>query len=155
MAAAPSARQAPRAGYLLPARATRLAAATLMLGLFIAVINQTIVATALPRIAADLGGGRSYAWVLTSFLLATIVSAPLFGRLSDIYGRRRLFLAAIVLFLIGGSFGAAAQSMGHLIAARAVQGLGAGALMSLAFITIADLAPRPIAAAGRGSPEAC
>ena len=111
----------------------------LMLGLFLAAIDQTIVATALPTIVGDLGGLAHISWVVTAYLLAETVATPLFGKLGDLYGRKRLFQAAIVIFLIGSALSGVATSMGTLIAFRAVQGVGAGGLIVLAMAIIADV----------------
>ena len=128
-------------GYLLPRRATRLAFAGLLLGMLLAVLNQTIIATALPHIVADLGGMDHYSWVFTAYMLGSTVTIPIWGRLSDIYGRRRFFAAGIVIFMGGGIVGATADSMLQLIAARGIQGIGAGALIPLAIASIGDLVP--------------
>jgi EmrB/QacA subfamily drug resistance transporter len=128
-------------GYLLPRRATLLALSGVLLGMLLAALNQTILATAMPRIVADVGGGEHYSWVFSGYMLAVAVSTPLYGRLSDVYGRRPFFVAGICLFLIGAVIGATANSMTQVVVARAVQGLGAGALMPLAFAVIGDLVP--------------
>jgi EmrB/QacA subfamily drug resistance transporter len=132
---------ATRPGYLLPMRQTVLAFAGVMLGMLVAVLNQTIVATALPRIVGDLGGVEHYSWVFSAYMLGSTVTVPVYGRLSDIYGRRRFFALGLIVFMSGAVVGAASSSMGMLIAARAIQGLGAGALIPLAIITIGDLVP--------------
>jgi EmrB/QacA subfamily drug resistance transporter len=132
---------ATRPGYLLPMRQTVLAFAGVMLGMLVAVLNQTIVATALPRIVEDLGGVEHYSWVFSAYMLGSTVTVPVYGRLSDIYGRRRFFALGLIVFMTGAVVGAASGSMGMLIAARAIQGLGAGALIPLAIITIGDLVP--------------
>jgi EmrB/QacA subfamily drug resistance transporter len=111
----------------------------LMLGLFLAAIDQTIVATALPTIVGDLGGLAHISWVVTAYLLAETLATPLFGKLGDLYGRKRLFQAAIVIFLIGSALSGVATSMGTLIAFRAIQGVGAGGLIVLAMAIIADV----------------
>ena len=111
----------------------------LMLGLLLAAIDQTIVATALPTIVGDLGGLNHISWVVTAYLLAETVATPLFGKLGDLYGRKRLFQAAIVIFLVGSVLSGMATSMGQLIAFRAVQGVGAGGLIVLAMAIIADV----------------
>lgn len=128
-------------GYLLPRRATLLAGSGLMLSLFLVALNTTVVATALPSVVGDLGGLDSYSWVFTAYILGSSVTVPLFGRLSDIHGRRPYYVAGLALFLVGSAAGGAAGSMGELIAARAVQGLGGGAMLSLGFTTIGDLVP--------------
>jgi len=110
-----------------------------MLGLLLAALDQTIVATALPRIVADLHGLNHLSWVVTAYLLTSTVTVPLYGKLSDLYGRKRLFLLSIVLFLVGSALCGAAQSMTQLIVFRGIQGLGAGGLIPLTFAVIADL----------------
>jgi EmrB/QacA subfamily drug resistance transporter len=130
-----------RPGYLLPRRQTFAAISGVLLGMLLAALNQTIVATALPRIVADLGGVAHYSWVFSAYMLAATVTTPIYGRLSDVYGRRRFFITGILLFMAGGVVGATAGSMTQLVLARAVQGLGAGALMPLAVATIGDLVP--------------
>src|SRR3954449_9784074 len=110
-----------------------------MLATLLAALDQTIVATALPQIVTDLRGFQHLSWVVTAYLLASTVTVPLYGKLSDLYGRRTLFVVAISLFLLGSLLCAAAQSMGQLIAFRALQGLGAGGLVPLSQATIADL----------------
>jgi EmrB/QacA subfamily drug resistance transporter len=113
--------------------------AGLMTAMLLAALDQTIVATALPTIVGDLGGLSSLSWVVTAYLLTSTVSVPLFGKVSDLYGRKPLFQGAIVVFVLGSLACGAAQSMGQLIAFRAVQGVGAGGLMSLAQTIIADV----------------
>lgn len=111
----------------------------LMLGMFLAALDQTIVTTALPVITGELGGLDHLAWVVTSYLLAATVSTPLYGKLGDLYGRKRLFQIAITVFLLGSVLCGAAQSMNQLIAFRALQGLGGGGLMVLAQAIIAEV----------------
>jgi EmrB/QacA subfamily drug resistance transporter len=115
--------------------------AGLMVTLLLAALDQTIVATALPRIVGDLGGLSQYAWVITAYLLATTVTVPLYGKLGDVYGRRPLFLVAITLFLIGSALCGLAQGMTQLVVFRAVQGLGAGGLMPLSLAVIGNVVP--------------
>jgi EmrB/QacA subfamily drug resistance transporter len=110
-----------------------------MLGLLLAALDQTIVATALPRIVADLHGLNHLSWVVTAYLLTSTVTVPLYGKLSDLYGRKRLFMVAISLFLFGSALCGASQSMTELIVFRAVQGLGAGGLIPLTFAVVGDL----------------
>jgi EmrB/QacA subfamily drug resistance transporter len=131
----------PRPGYLLSPRATILALAGVLLGMLLAALNQTIVATALPRITEDLGGLSHYSWVFSAYMLASTVTVPVYGRLSDIYGRRPFFVAGILIFMAGAIVGGTAGSMTQLIVARAIQGLGAGALIPLAMAVIGDLIP--------------
>jgi EmrB/QacA subfamily drug resistance transporter len=109
--------------------------------MLLASLDQTIVSTALPTIVGDLGGIDELSWVVTAYLLAATVTMPLWGRISDLYGRKRLFQAAIVVFLAGSALSGAAQSIGELIAFRALQGLGAGGLMTLAMAIVADIVP--------------
>jgi EmrB/QacA subfamily drug resistance transporter len=128
-------------GYLLSRRATLVAMSGVLLGMLLAALNQTIVATALPRIVGDLGGVDHYSWVFSAYMLAATVTTPIYGRLSDVYGRRRFFVAGIVIFMIGAVVGGMSDSMTQLVIARAIQGLGAGALIPLAVATIGDLIP--------------
>ena len=100
--------------------------AALMLGMFLAALDQTIVSTALPTIVGDLGGLNHLSWVVTSYLLASTVSTPLYGKLGDMVGRKPVFLAAILIFLAGSMLAGLSQSMGELIGFRALQGIGAG-----------------------------
>ena len=88
-------------GYLLSRRATLLAMSGVLLGMLLAALNQTIVATALPRIVGDLGGMDHYSWVFTAYMLAATVTTPIYGRLSDVYGRRPFFVAGILIFMAG------------------------------------------------------
>jgi EmrB/QacA subfamily drug resistance transporter len=111
----------------------------LMLGMLLAALDQTIVSTALPTIVGDLKGGSHIAWVITSYLLATTVSTPLWGKLGDQYGRKVFFQAAIVIFLAGSVLSGLSQTMVELIAFRAIQGLGAGGLMVGAQAIVGDI----------------
>ena len=115
--------------------------AALMLGMFLAALDQTIVSTALPTIVGDLGGLEHLSWVVTSYLLASTASTPLYGKLGDMYGRKPMFLAAILIFLVGSLLSGLSQTMGQLIAFRALQGVGAGGLMVGAQAIIADVVP--------------
>src|SRR5262245_18706676 len=113
----------------------------LMIGNALSSLDTTVVATALPTIVGDLHGLRDLSWLATSYLLTAMVSTPLYGKLGDLYGRKRIFLLALVLFLVGSILCGAAQSMNQLIVFRAIQGLGAGGLMSLPFAILGDLVP--------------
>ena len=107
--------------------------------MLLASLDQTIVATALPTIVRDLGGLDQLSWVVTAYLLGATVTMPLWGRASDLYGRKPLFLAAIGVFLAGSALSGAAQDLTQLIAFRALQGLGAGGLMTLAMAIVAEI----------------
>src|SRR5262245_15574314 len=122
-----------------PKRQVLIVFSGIMLGMLLAAIDQTIVATALPTIVGDLGGLSHLAWVVTAYLLAETIATPLFGKLGDLYGRKRLFQAAIVIFVAGSALSGMAHSMGELIAFRAVQGVGGGGLIVLAMAIIADV----------------
>ncbi len=115
--------------------------AGLMVTLLLAALDQTIVATALPRIVSDLGGLSQYSWVFTSYMLATTVTVPLYGKLGDVYGRKPLFLASISIFLVGSALCGAAQGMTQLVVFRAIQGIGAGGLFPLALAVIGNIVP--------------
>src|SRR4051812_41239249 len=95
----------------------------LLLAMLLASLDQTIVATALPTIVGELGGVDQLSWLVTAYLLAATVTMPLWGRMSDLYGRKRLFQTAIAVFLAGSALSGAAQTLGELIAFRALQGL--------------------------------
>ncbi|GAA4578748.1 hypothetical protein GCM10023194_02400 [Planotetraspora phitsanulokensis] len=110
-------------------------------GMFLAMLDQTIVGTALPRITAELNGTDLYTWVVTAYLLTSTVTVPLYGRLSDVHGRKPLLLIGVTVFLVGSILCGAAQSMGQLIAFRGLQGLGAGALLPLSLALVVDLFP--------------
>jgi EmrB/QacA subfamily drug resistance transporter len=113
----------------------------LMIGMLLAALDQTIVSTALKSIVEDFQGLNHYTWVVTAYLLTSTASTPLYGKISDIYGRRIVFQFAIVTFLIGSFAAGASQNMAQLIGTRAIQGLGAGGLMALTFVIIGDIVP--------------
>ena len=113
--------------------------AALMLGMLLAALDQTIVATALPTIAGDLHGLNHLSYVVTAYLLTSTISTPLWGKLGDLYGRKKLFQAAIVIFLIGSALAGLSQDLGQLIGFRALQGIGAGGLMVGAQAIIGDV----------------
>jgi EmrB/QacA subfamily drug resistance transporter len=131
---------APAAAAVPPVRAPiRTVMAGALLTMCLAALDQNIVNTALPRMVGDLGGMAHISWVVTAFMLCSTVTTPLYGKLSDLYGRRRLFFVAILMFLAGSFASGAAQSMGQLIAFRALQGLGAGGLLVLAQAAVGDV----------------
>ncbi len=113
----------------------------LLMGMFLAALDQTIVTTAMRTIADDLSGFSLQAWATTAFLITSTISTPLYGKLSDIYGRKPFFLFAIAVFIVGSALCGLAQSMYELAAFRAVQGIGAGGLMALALAIIGDIVP--------------
>jgi EmrB/QacA subfamily drug resistance transporter len=110
-----------------------------MLALFMAAVETTVVATAMPTIISELGGVKAYSWVFSVYMLASTTTIPLYGKLSDVYGRRPIFLFAMALFLAGSVLSGQSQTLGQLIGFRALQGLGAGGLLPLSFIIIGDL----------------
>ncbi len=110
-----------------------------MLGLFLGALDQTIVGPALPTIATDLSGNDYYVWAVTIYLLTSTISVPFWGKLSDIYGRKPIFMIGIVIFLIGSALSGLSQNMGMLIVFRGIQGIGAGSLFPVALAVIGDL----------------
>ncbi|GAA4766828.1 MFS transporter [Streptomyces sanyensis] len=122
-------------------RTVLVAIGALLLGMLLAALDQTIVATALPTIVSELGGMNHLSWVVTAYMLASTAATPLWGKLGDQYGRKKLFQTAIVIFLIGSALCGIAQDMTQLIAFRAVQGLGGGGLMVLSMAIVGDLVP--------------
>lgn len=114
---------------------------TLMLTMLLAALDQTIVSTALPTITSDLGGLSEISWVVTAYLLASTASTPIWGKLSDLYGRKIMLQSSVAIFVIGSILAGLSQNMAQLIATRALQGLGAGGLMVLILAVIADIVP--------------
>ncbi|WP_298630739.1 MFS transporter, partial [uncultured Thermus sp.] len=112
-----------------------------LLGVFLAALDQTIVSTAMPRIVGELKGAEYYAWVTTSYLLTSTVSAPIFGRLTELFSRKAILLWAVLIFLLGSVLSGLSQNMAQLILFRGLQGVGGGALFALALTTIAVLFP--------------
>lgn len=132
-----------RSVYPLGRRRTLVVLSGTLLGMLLASVNQTLAATALPSIVGELGGIEHYSWVFSAYVLAATISIPLYGKLSDLYGRRPLFLAAILLFSTGSVLAGLAPTLEMLVAGRAVQGLGAGGLIPLGIAVIGDIiAPR-------------
>src|SRR6266566_1646208 len=120
-------------------RETLLTMIGVLLVMLLASLDQTIVSTAMPRIIADLQGFDRYTWVTTAYLLTSTVMVPIYGKLSDLFGRKVIFIIGVSLFLVGSALSGAAQSMNMLIAFRAFQGLGAGALLPIAIAVVGDL----------------
>src|SRR5215475_4995523 len=112
-----------------------------MVTLLLAALDQTIVATALPRIVGDLGGLEQYSWVFTAYMLTSTVTVPLYGKLGDAYGRKNLFLFAIVVFLLGSALCGVAQTMTQLVIFRAIQGIGGGGVFPLSLAVIGNIVP--------------
>jgi EmrB/QacA subfamily drug resistance transporter len=120
-------------------RRRRLVVLGVMLSIFLAAMESTVVATAMPRVVASLGGLEIYSWVFSGFLLTSTVTMPVWGRLSDLFGPRRVFLIGLALFLSGSALSGLAHSMAQLIAFRMLQGLGAGSLMTIGMTIIGAL----------------
>ena len=136
----PAAKAAPApAGADLSKRAKQGIILAIMMALFLGALDQTIVGTALPQIITDLSGANLYTWVVTIYLLASTVTVPIYGKLSDMYGRKPLLLIGVGLFLIGSVLAGLSQNIEQLIIFRGIQGLGAGALFPIALATIGDL----------------
>ena len=112
-----------------------------MVGLFLAALDQTVVATAIPRIVTDLGGFDRITWIVTAYIVASTVSVPIVGRLTDLYGRKRFYIAGIAVFMAGSVLAGLSQTMDQLIVFRAVQGLGGGVLLAISFVIVGDLFP--------------
>lgn len=120
---------------------TKLVIAGLMLGLFMASLDQTIISTAMATIIKQLGGFEYFIWVYSAYMIAMVVATPIFGKLSDMYGRRRFFLLGLGLFIVGSILCGTAMNMEQLIIYRAIQGIGGGALMPIVFAIIFDMFP--------------
>src|SRR5579863_2262327 len=119
----------------------RVIFSALMLVVLLAALDQTIVSTALPTIVGDLGGLSHLSWVVTAYLLTSTISGPLYGKLGDLYGRKIMIQAAIVIFLVGSALCGQSRNMAELISFRALQGLGAGGLVVVAIAVIGDIIP--------------
>ncbi|MFG2330257.1 MDR family MFS transporter [Streptomyces sp. NPDC048604] len=124
-----------------PARSVRVVLLALMIAMLLAMLDNMIIGTAMPTIVGELGGLAHLSWVVTAYTLVTAASTPIWGKLGDMYGRKGVFLASIVIFLIGSALSGMAQDMGQLIGFRAVQGLGAGGLIVGVMALIGDLIP--------------
>ena len=131
------------AGQFLAHREVMIILPGLLLAILLAMLDNLIVSTALPRIVGDLGGVAHLSWVVTAYILASLIVTPFYGKLGDMYGRKKFFIVAILIFLAGSALSGLSQSMAELITFRAIQGLGAGGLMVGAMATLGDIvAPR-------------
>lgn len=115
------------------------ALATVLLTMFFSSMNQTVVSTAIPTIIGDLQGFSLYAWLFSAFMITSAITVPIYGKLSDMYGRRPFYIFGLLMFMIGSALCGQAQSMLTLVLARAVQGIGAGAMMSMPRATVGDI----------------
>src|SRR3984893_19180452 len=115
----------------LGSRARWAVMAAILLTMFMGSLDQTVVGTALPRIVTDLSGNSLYSWVVTAYLLSSTITVPIYGKFSDVFGRKPMLLIGVCLFLLGSWLSGASQTMQQLVAFRAVQGLGAGALFPI------------------------
>jgi EmrB/QacA subfamily drug resistance transporter len=130
-------------GQFLAPREVLIVLPGLLMAILLAMLDNLIVSTALPRIVGELGGVAHLSWVVTAYILASTITTPFYGKLGDMYGRKKFFVAAIIIFLVGSALSGLSQSMAELIAFRAIQGLGAGGLMVGAMATLGDIvAPR-------------
>lgn len=139
----PTADRAPGPGMLLPFRQSMLAMTGLGFVTMMVAIDQTVVGTALPTVVAELRGFELYAWVTTAYLLTSIITIPIFGRLGDFYGRKPFVVASIILFLISSVLCGMAQSMIQLVMGRALQGVAGGMMLGTAFAVVPDMFPDP------------
>ena len=130
-------------GGVLTHRQVMTVLAGLLLCVFLAAVDATIVSTALPTIAGELGGLNRMSWVVTAYLITSTAATPLFGKVSDLIGRQRVLQVALAVFLVGSILCGAAQSITQLVLARALQGIGGGGMQALAFVVLGDiLSPR-------------
>lgn len=111
----------------------------LLIATFLTAIEGTIVSTAMPKIVEDLGGSHLYTWVISIYLLATVISTPIFGKLADLYGRKKMFTIGVIIFLIGSMLSGFSQTMQQLVVFRLIQGIGAGALTTIPYTIIGDV----------------
>src|SRR5689334_15953360 len=132
---------APPAEVEVAAPKRNLIFSAVLLGMLLAALDQTIVATALPTVVADLGGAGHQSWVVTSYLLASTIATAIVGKLGDLFGRKAVFCASVLFFLLGSVLCGLAGSMTMLVAARALQGIGGGAIMVTAMAVIGEVIP--------------
>ncbi len=125
----------------LPGRSVTLSMVCVLLAMFLAALSQTVVATLLPLMVADMGGFERYAWAVTAYIVAATVVYPIAGRLSDIHGRKRSLIAGLAVFMVGSALVGLSASMTQVIAFRAIQGIGGGIVMTCCYVAIADLFP--------------
>ena len=144
-----------RAPIELPHRVRMEILFAVLLGILLAALDQTIVGTALPVIVTDLNGNDVYVWAFTAYLLTATVSGPIYGKLSDLYGRRPIFLIGVSIFLVGSALCGLSQEMWQFILFRGIQGLGAGALSRWRSRSSATSSRRPSGASTRASSERC
>ncbi|HET9781616.1 MAG TPA: MDR family MFS transporter [Candidatus Dormibacteraeota bacterium] len=135
----PAPTAAPQSLMLLPPRRKLAILGAILLTMFLASLDQTVVGTALPRIITDLNGADLYAWVVTAYLLTSTITVPIYGKFSDVFGRKVMLIIGVCLFLFGSWLSGASQNMNQLVLFRAIQGLGAGALFPIVMAIIADL----------------
>ena len=128
-------------GARIGARRRNLIFVAVLLGMLLAALDQTIVATALPTVVADLGGAGHQSWVVTSYLLASTITTAIVGKLGDLFGRKAIFQAAIVFFFAGSVLCGLSSSMTMLVASRALQGIGGGAIMVTSMAVIGEVIP--------------
>jgi EmrB/QacA subfamily drug resistance transporter len=138
-ATSPDGAQPSQSLLLLPSRRKLAILGAILLTLFLASLDQTVVGTALPRIITDLNGAKLYAWVVTAYLLTSTITVPIYGKFSDVFGRKVMLMSGVCLFLLGSWLSGASQNMTQLVLFRAIQGLGAGALFPIVLAIIADL----------------
>ena len=130
---------APQSLMLLPPRRKLAILGAILLTMFLASLDQTVVGTALPRIITDLNGANLYAWLVTAYLLTSTITVPIYGKFSDVFGRKVMLIIGVCIFLFGSWLSGASQNMNQLVLFRAIQGLGAGALFPIVMAIIADL----------------
>ena len=143
------------ANPIMTKRQITLVVVGLMAGMFLSALDQTVVSTSMRTIADDLNGMALQAWVTTAYMILSTISTPLYGKLSDIFGRRLLFIIAITIFLVGSLLAGTAHTMYELAVYRAIQGLGAGGLMALPLAIMGDMLSPRERAKYQGVPPSC